>query len=653
MCDACQRAKSHQLPYSTSYHVTTVPLELIHSDVWHPAIASSGGYKYYVSFVDDYTRFTWIYLLKHKSDVEQVFYNFQAHVERLLDCKIKAVQSDWGGEYHKLHLYFQCTGIFHRVSCPNTSQQNGIAERKHRHLVETGLALLAHSSLPLRFWDEAFLTACYLINRMPTPVLNKDTPLFRLFHVQPNYSSLRIFGCACWPSLRKYNAHKLEFRSKMCVFLGYSPLHKGYKCLDRTSGRIYISRDVVFDESVFPYSSPGVSVDIASIEHALTFPSNEPVSDVHVRKYDLSYLSPDLFSADAALISSQEPVAAPASAGVIDVHAPSPEAASSASPAGTTVGLTTSPAASPVSPGSAQPASPASGVAGSPAASPGLPSPPGFPSSSSSAQPDVSPRPVSPVAENGSAATPLVGSPSSLPPSTDDAAPGHTMVTRHCDHTRKAKTYTDGTVRYDTRRRAFFAAPTSHRDALGEPAWRAAMSEGFAALRHTNTWVLVPQPPGVNIVGCKWIFKTKHRPDGSVDKHKARLVARGFTQQQGIDYGDTFSPVVKPATVRLVLSLAVSRGWCLRQIDVSNAFLHGFLAEDVYMQQPPGFEDARYPSHVCKLQRSIYGLKQSPRAWYARCSHSLVLFPPRQMRLCSSFHMVLFRYTCWCMLMIL
>uniref|UniRef100_A0A8R7QTF3 Integrase catalytic domain-containing protein n=1 Tax=Triticum urartu TaxID=4572 RepID=A0A8R7QTF3_TRIUA len=94
--------------------------------------------------------------------------------------------------------YFRRTGISHRVSCPHTSQQNGIAERKHRHLVETGLALLAHSSLPLRFWDEAFLTACYLINRMPTPVLNKDTPLFRLFHVQPNYSSLRIFGCACW-----------------------------------------------------------------------------------------------------------------------------------------------------------------------------------------------------------------------------------------------------------------------------------------------------------------------------------------------------------------------------------------------------------------------------------------------------------------------
>jgi histone deacetylase 1/2 len=149
------------------------------------------------------------------------------------------------------------------------------------------------------------------------------------------------------------------------------------------------------------------------------------------------------------------------------------------------------------------------------------------------------------------------------------------------------------------------------------------MSDEFAALQQTGTWTLVPRPPGVNIVGSKWIFKTKHRPDGSIDKHKARLVARGFTQQHGIDYGDTFSPVVKPATVRLVLSLAVSRGWNLRQVDVSNAFLHGFLAEDVYMQQPPGFEDVQYPSHVCKLQRSIYGLKQSPRAWYARLSQLL------------------------------
>jgi hypothetical protein len=149
------------------------------------------------------------------------------------------------------------------------------------------------------------------------------------------------------------------------------------------------------------------------------------------------------------------------------------------------------------------------------------------------------------------------------------------------------------------------------------------MSEEFSALSQTNMWTLVPRPHGTNIVGSKWIFKTKHCLDGSIEKHKARLVARGFTQQQGIDYGDPFSPVVKPATIRLVLSIAFSRGWPLRQVDVSNAFLHGFLSEDVYMQQRPSFEDPRYLSHVCKLHCSPYGLKQSPRAWYARLSDRL------------------------------
>jgi histone deacetylase 1/2 len=333
VCDACQCAKSRQLSYSNSHRVSTAPLELIHSDVWGPAIASSGGYKYYVSFVDDYSRFCWIYLLKHKSDVEHVFYTFQAHVERLLNTKIKAVQSDWGGEYHKLHRYFQRLGISHRVSCPHTSQQNGIAERKHRHLVETGLALLAHSSLPLRYWDEAFLTACYLINRMPTPVLQQDTPIFRLLKIQPNYTFLRVFGCACWPSLRKYNARKLSFRSTMCVFLGYSPMHKGYKRLDRSTGRIYISRDVVFDESVFPYSTPGVTIDVSTLKQAISFPSDEPVTSDCMRKYDLSHLPIDV-PGSSSCVQDIVPECSPS---VIDVHGaamrgPCPEVSSSPAP---------------------------------------------------------------------------------------------------------------------------------------------------------------------------------------------------------------------------------------------------------------------------------------------------------------------------------
>ena len=141
ICDACQQGKSHQLPYPISTSVSTVPLQLVFSDVWGPAAESVGRKQYYVSFVDDFSKFTWIYLLKHKSEVFQVFYDFQKLVERQFDRKIIAMQTDWGGEYEKLNSFFNKIGISHHVSCPHAHQQNGSAEHKHRHIVEVGLSL--------------------------------------------------------------------------------------------------------------------------------------------------------------------------------------------------------------------------------------------------------------------------------------------------------------------------------------------------------------------------------------------------------------------------------------------------------------------------------------------------------------------------------
>jgi hypothetical protein len=138
------------------------------------------------------------------------------------------------------------------------------------------------------------------------------------------------------------------------------------------------------------------------------------------------------------------------------------------------------------------------------------------------------------------------------------------------------------------------------------------------SLNDNNTWDLVPRPLKSNVVGCKWVFRTKYEFDGFVERLKARLVAKGYNQLPGLDYNDTFSPVVKASTVCVVFSIALTHGWPLQQLDVKNTFLNGCLQEHVYMKQPPGYINSYFPNHVCKLKKAIYGLKQAPRSWFQR-----------------------------------
>lgn len=149
-------------------------------------------------------------------------------------------------------------------------------------------------------------------------------------------------------------------------------------------------------------------------------------------------------------------------------------------------------------------------------------------------------------------------------------------------------------------------------------------------------WELVAPSPQQHLVGTKWIYKIKRTATGDVQRYKARLVAKGYLQQPGLDYGETFSPVIKPPSIRIVLTLALSWHWDLRQLDVSNAFLHGTLQEQVFIAQPQGYVDPRFQHHVCRLRKALYGLKQAPRAWFdvfGLLSYSGSSFSPRQIRL--------------------
>jgi hypothetical protein len=157
--------------------------------------------------------------------------------------------------------------------------------------------------------------------------------------------------------------------------------------------------------------------------------------------------------------------------------------------------------------------------------------------------------------------------------------------------------------------------PSSIHIALVDLKWHHTMEEEFAALIANNTWDVAPRLIGSNVFTDKWIFKHQFNSDGSLERYKTHWILCGFTQRLGVDYDETFNPVVKPATIRTVLSLAVSRSWPVHQLDVNNVFLHDTLSETIYCNQPTKFVDLAQPHHVCLLNKSLYVLKRSPQAW--------------------------------------
>lgn len=275
-CSECLLNKSHKLPFSQNSIISTKPLEYIYTDVWSSPIISFDNFKYYLVLVDHFSRYTWLYPLQKKSQVKEVFISFKSLVENKFQTKIGTLFSENGGEFIALRGFLSDNGITHLTSPPHTPEHNGLAERKHRHVVETGLTLLSTASIPKEYWTFAFTTVIYLINRLLTPVLSLQSPFQKLFCTTPNYEKLRVFGCLCFPWLRPYTSLKLQDRSQRCVFLSYSPTQSDYVCLHKPSGQIYTSRHVQFNEDEFSFAVECSGTMTA--QHESSHPSNPRVT---------------------------------------------------------------------------------------------------------------------------------------------------------------------------------------------------------------------------------------------------------------------------------------------------------------------------------------------------------------------------------------
>lgn len=491
-CESCIEGKHHKSHFSASSSRAKEPLDLVHSDVCGKLNAKSlGGAEYFLTFIDDCTHYTWVYVLKKKDEVFKYFLEWKALVEKSSGRKLNTLRTDNGGEYvsSKFEDYLKSEGIRHEFTVPKTPEQNGVAERMNRTLMETVRSMLADAKLPQSFWAECLSTAVYLRNRSPTKALEDTTPFEAWKKMKPVVDHLRVFGCDAYAHVPKDERKKLDSKSRKCIFLGYGETTKGYRLFDVNRSKVFHSRDVQFNEE-----RSEVGQDMFKEGEEKRYVELEYTTDHHEDEVTSESHGSEDHDIDAREATSQQ-------------------------------------------------------------------------------------------------------------------------VVRRSERIKRAPDYFGERVNVINDRPS---EPATLKEVYASPdkeKWFEAMEKEIKSLSENEVWDLVDLPEGRSPVGSKWVFKVKTGADGSIERYKARLVAQGYSQKFGTDYDETFCPVIRLESLRALIALAVQNDLELHQIDVTTAFLNGELEEEVYMKQPEGFIKRGKEHLVCKLKRSIYGLKQSPRCW--------------------------------------
>ncbi|GJV60010.1 putative ribonuclease H-like domain-containing protein [Tanacetum coccineum] len=709
-CVACNKGKQHKASYKAITAVSTIsePLQLLHMDLFGPTSIRSIDHKHYSLVVtDDFSRFSWVFFLGSKDETFYILRDFITFVENQLTKKVKAIRCDNGTEFKNSNLIELCgsKGIKRDYSVARTPQQNGVAERKNRTLIEAARTMLADSKLPTMFWTEAVSTACYVLNRVLVTRPHNKTPYELLSGKVPNISHLKPFGCHVTILNTSDHLGKFEGKANEGFLVGYSAHSKAYRVYNLSNKKIEETLNLRYMEDKPNVQGLGHEwyFDLDYLTDSLgytRFKSNQPAgtqdTNTHAGTHDDSdsecdeqvivvpsfpsnhFSGPKVHTASATVESTSDYAEE-----LARLQGQAYEANSAAKdtwktadtvPAGSGVPATSIPAGSinQAAGGSAVPSTPSSSVVEPVHAD--TPLPPGHslgssenstrfssPSdlanhiSSSSEMEGIHHHPTTGIFSESTYDADFGGSVTNLAPTIAvDPVPTRRVHTVHPisqiigDIT--SPVLTRGTLKkskfgesalagyvHDQQRNnhtdylhCLFACflsqlePSSVAQALNDPDWVEAMQEEMQQFVNQDVWKLVPLPEGKTAIGTKWILKNKRDARGIVVRNKARLVAQGHRQEEGIDYDEVFAPVARIEAIRLFLAFASYMGFMVYQMDVKSAFLYGEIDEEVYVTQPKGFEDPFYPKHVYRVVKALYGLHQAPRAWYARLSTFLL-----------------------------
>ena len=597
-CETCIRGKQTEQPYRPSNSRASKPGELIHTDLCQIRESSVKGYKYFLTFMDDFSRYLFIYFLKNKHQVTDTFINFRNLIENRYEVKIKIVRSDQGREYVNKRLldYMVKKGIECQYSVAYCPQQNFRSERINRSVIDMARTMLIEADLPAKFWAEAVATAAHILNRTPKNVIKGLTPFELWNNKAPDLNYFRVFGSKSLVHVKNRNGMKFAARSKDAIFMVYSSNMKAYKFYLVDDKEFVIRRNAKFFENAVqekPAIKKGINKRDAENTTENVIRNEQNIDHIFSNVYELSD-NLDKENEGAGDVQNEEEI------NVLKNERPMEKKKKKKNKNGRN---STKDKRSDYDTEGENDVSQVE-LSNDKSKNEDI-------NSTNCDDTDIE------LEERSENVIRRSTRPKSLPERFKD------YITCYVEEILDTY-YIEDNVCYASK--AEYKEPETYEEAINcEEAdeWISSMQDEHNSLIKNGTYELCNRPRNRNIVSCKWVYKRKILPNGKI-KYKSRNVARGFNQIQGIDYKSTYSPVVRYTTLRLLLALAVREDYDIVHMDVECAYLQGDLEEEVYMEQPRGFEVKGHEDKVCKLKKAIYGLKQGGLAWNKKINQRLL-----------------------------